>query len=65
MKRIINGRMWDDDFMNTVARRTFDKVDPVTGETRSCSEELKREYVLKPGHTIEDTWVEAPTGAAS
>ena len=40
MKRIINGRMWDDDFMNTVARRTFDKVDPVTGETRSYSQEL-------------------------
>ena len=62
MKRIINGRMWDDDFMNTVARRTFDKVDPVTGETRSYSEELKREYVLKPGHTIKDTWVEGSYG---
>lgn len=62
MKRIIDGRMWDDDFMNTVASRTFDQVDPVTGETMSYREELKREYVLKPGHTIEDTWVEGPYG---
>ena len=57
MKRILDGRLWDDDFMNDVAARTFDAVDPVTGETRTYREELKREFVLKPGHTLEDTWV--------
>lgn len=62
MKRIINGRLWDDAFMNDVASRTFDRTDPVTGETCTYREELKREYVLKEGHTLEDTWVEAGYG---
>lgn len=58
MKRIINGRLWDDSFMDSIGSRTFDKIDPVTGETRTYREELKREYVIKPGHTLGDTWVE-------
>lgn len=62
MKRILDGRLWDDDFMNDIATRTFDVVDPVTGETRTYREELKREYVLKEGHTLEDTWVEGSYG---
>lgn len=62
MKRIMNGRLWDDDFMNDIATRTFDVADPVTGETRTYREELKREYVLKGGHTLEDTWVAGTYG---
>lgn len=62
MKRIVNGRLWDDSFMNDVAARTFDVKDPVTGETKQYREELKREYVLKAGHTLEDTWVEGSYG---
>lgn len=62
MKRILDGRLWDDDFMNDVATRTFDVADPVTGETRTYREELKREYVLKEGHTLEDTWVAGTYG---
>lgn len=57
MKMVLDGRLWDDDFMNDVAARTFDATDPVTGEIRTYREELKREYVLKEGHTLEDTWV--------
>lgn len=62
MKRIMNGRLWDDSFMNSIASRAFDVVDPVTGETKQYREELLREYVLKPGHTLEDTWVEGSYG---
>ena len=62
MKRIVNGRLWDEDFMYGVASRTFDMVDPVTGETRSYREELKREYVPKPGHTLADTWIQGQYG---
>ena len=62
MKRIINGRLWDDGFMNDVSYRTFDVKDPVTGEVKTYREELKREYVLKPGHTLADTWVEGKYG---
>ena len=62
MKRIINGRLWDDDFMFDVASRTFDVKDPVTGEVKTYQERLKREYVPKPGHTLADTWVEGPYG---
>ena len=42
MKRIINGRLWDDDFMFDVASRTFDVKDPVTGEVKTYRECLKR-----------------------
>lgn len=62
MKRIINGRLWDDGFMNDVSTRTFDVKDPVTGEVKTYREDLKREYVLKPGHTLADTWVEGSYG---
>ena len=62
MKRIINGRLWDDSFMNNVAQRSFSAPDPVTGETKTYFEELKREYVIKPGHTLGDTWVAGEYG---
>ena len=62
MKRIMNGRLWDDSFMDVVASRTFDAKDPITGEVKKYREELLREYVLKPGHTLEDTWVEGTYG---
>jgi hypothetical protein len=62
MKRIINGRMWNEDFMNSVTSRAFDVKDPVTGEIKQYREELLREYVLKPGHTLEDTWIEGTYG---
>ena len=62
MKRIMNGRLWDDSFMHSIACRAFDVVDPVTKETKQYREELLREYVLKPGHTLEDTWVEGNYG---
>lgn len=63
MKRIINGRLWDDQFMNEIGSKSFSKDDPVTGETVDYRETLLREYVLKPGHTPDDTWVEDPCGA--
>lgn len=62
MQRIINGRLYDDAFMDSVETRTFDVLDPVTGETRKYGETLLREYVLKPGHTLSDTWVEGSYG---
>lgn len=62
MKRIINGRLWDDSFMYSVESRAFDVEDPVTGETKQYREELLREYVLKPGRTLGDTWVEGTYG---
>lgn len=62
MKRIINGRLWDDRFMNEVASRSFDVEDPVTGVRETYRETLLREYVLKPGHTLDDTWVEGGYG---
>ena len=62
MKRIINGRLWDDTFMNEIGSRSFDRRDEITGETKTYRERLLREYVLKPGHTLEDTWVEGQYG---
>lgn len=62
MRRIMNGRLWDDNFMDVVASRAFDTKDPITGEVKKYREELLREYVLKPGHTLEDTWVEGTYG---
>lgn len=62
MKRIINGRLYDDQFMNEIGSRSFDRTDPVTGETKTYYERLLREYVLKPGHTLEDTWVKDTFG---
>ena len=62
MKRIIDGRLYDDQFMNDVGSRSFDAKDPVTGEIHTYREELKREFTLKPGHTVEDTWVEGGYG---
>lgn len=62
MKRIMNGRLWDDNFMHSVACRAFDVKDPITGEIKQYREELLREYVLKAGHTLEDTWVEGNYG---
>ena len=62
MKRIIDGRLYDDSFMDDIGSRTFDKVDPVTGEVKTYREALKREFVIKPGHTLGDTWVEGSYG---
>ena len=62
MKRIINGRLYDDAFMDSIESRSFDVMDNVTGETRTYRETLLREYVLKPGHTMSDTWVEGSYG---
>ena len=62
MKRIINGRLYDDQFMNEIGSRLFDKADPVTGETVCYRETLLRECVLKPGHTVADTWVKDTFG---
>ena len=62
MKRIMNGRLWDENFMNLVESRCFDVKDPVTGEIKQYRETLMREYVLKPGHTLEDTWIEGTYG---
>lgn len=62
MQRIINGRLFDDQFMNEIGSRSFDKTDPVTGESKTYREALLREYVLKPGHTLTDTWVKTEYG---
>lgn len=62
MKRIINGRLWDENFMDSIVSRTFDMKDPVTGEIKQYRETLLREYALKPGHTLADTWVEGTYG---
>ena len=62
MKRIINGRLYDDQFMAEIGSRSFDKADPVTGETVCYREALLRECVLKPGHTVADTWVKDTFG---
>lgn len=62
MKRIINGRLFDDQFMNEIGSRSFDKTDPVTGESKTYREALLREYVLKPGHMLADTWVKGAYG---
>jgi hypothetical protein len=62
MKRIINGRLFDDQFMNEIGSRSFDKLDPVTGEHKTYREALLREYVLKPRHTLADTWVQGQYG---
>ena len=62
MKRIINGRLYDDQFMDEIGSRSFDKPDPVTGETVCYREALLRECVLKPGHTVADTWVKNTYG---
>lgn len=62
MKRIINGRLFDDQFMNEIGCRSFDKTDPVTGESKTYRETLLREYVLKPGHTLADTWTKSTYG---
>lgn len=62
MKRVINGRLWDEDFMNSVESRAFDVKDPVTGEVKQYRETLLREYVLKPGHNLADTWVKGTYG---
>ena len=58
MKRIINGRLWDENFMDSIESRAFDVKDPATGEVKQYRETLMREYVLKPGHNLADTWVE-------
>ena len=63
MKRIINGRLYDDSFMRSIGSRSFYQTDLVTGEQISYHEELKREYVLKPGHTLADTWVVGKYGS--
>ena len=62
MKRIIDGRMYDDQFMNEIGSRSFDRRDEITGETKTYHERLYREYVLKSGHTLEDTWVAGQYG---
>ena len=62
MKRIINGRLFDDQFMNEIGSRSFDKTDPVTGESKTYHETLLREFVLKPGHTLADTWAPCQYG---
>lgn len=62
MKRIINGRLYDDQFMNEIGSRSFDRRDEITGETKTYHEWLYREYVLKSGHTLEDTWVAGQYG---
>ena len=62
MKRIIDGRLYDDQFMDEIGSRTFDRTDPVTGEMISYRETLLRECVLKPGHTVADTWVKDTYG---
>jgi 6-phosphofructokinase len=41
MKRIINGRMWNEDFMNSVTSRAFDVKDPVTGEITCVKVKVK------------------------
>lgn len=62
MKRIMDGRLWDEDFMNSIESRAFDVKDPVTGEVKQYRETLLREYVLKPGHNLADTWVKDTYG---
>lgn len=62
MKRIIGNRLWDEDFMNSIESRSFDVKDPVTGEVKTYRETLLREYALKEGHTLEDTWVSGTYG---
>ena len=62
MKLIINGRLYDDQFMDEIGSRSFDRTDPVTGETVCYRETLLRECVLKPGHTVADTWVTGTYG---
>lgn len=62
MKRIINGRLWDEEFMNSIESRAFDVKDPVTGEVKKYRETLMREYVLKPGHNLADTWIKSDYG---
>lgn len=62
MKRIVNGRLFDDTFCKEVQSRTFESKDPVTGEGKQYRERLYREYVLKPGHTVADSWVEGQYG---
>ena len=62
MKRIMDGRLWDEDFMNAIESRAFDVKDPVTGEIKQYRETLMREYVLKPGHNLADTWIEGTYG---
>lgn len=62
MKKVVKGRLYDDAFMWTVGSRTFQVDDPVTREPETYREELKREYALKDGHTLADTWVEGGYG---
>lgn len=62
MKRIIGNRLWDEDFMNSIESRSFDVKDQVTGEVKTYRETLLREYALKEGHTLEDTWVSGTYG---
>lgn len=62
MKRIVNGRLWDDAFMHDVGARTFEEIDPVTRTPAEYREELKREYVIKAEHTLADTWVKGDYG---
>lgn len=62
MKRIINGRLWDDTFMNEIGSRSYDVTDRITQEVKQYRERLYREYVLKPGHTLQDTWIEGQYG---
>lgn len=62
MKRIIGNRLWDEDFMNSIESRSFDVKDQVTGEVKTYRETLLREYVLKEGHDLADTWIKGSYG---